>query len=428
MRISPELKAMSETAIKAEGLGKQYRIGLREDMTRNFREVLTGLITAPIRRFNRLREKSTGDDLFWAVRDASFEIRRGEVIGIIGRNGSGKSTLLKMLSRITDPTAGRAEIHGRVGSLLEVGTGFHPELSGRENIYLNGAILGMKKAEIDAKFDEIASFAEVEKFLDTPVKRYSSGMRVRLGFAVAAHLEPDILIVDEVLAVGDASFQKKCLGKMDSVAKEGRTVLLVSHNMGIITSLAKRVILLDRGSIRFIGEATEAVAFYMGDRAQKGGVDLRSHPNRLVGMTPALISARITDAKGNEKEVFFAGDDWYLELEYACEDHVKLAGAGTNIQTNTGQRIGTLCTYMCSPPPFRIPSKGKIRFHIPNLRLYPGTYSVSVAIGTHPKALYDKVDPALTFSVEPTDIYGTGYIVKPSWGIWAFDGSYEILE
>jgi len=419
---------MSETAIRTEGLGKQYRIGVQEVMTRNFREVLTGLIMAPIRRFNRLREKSTGDDLIWAVRDVSFEVKRGEVIGIIGRNGAGKSTLLKMLSRITDPTAGRAEIYGRVGSLLEVGTGFHPELSGRENIYLNGAILGMKKAEIDRKFDEIAAFAEVEKFLDTPVKRYSSGMRVRLGFAVAAHLEPEILIVDEVLAVGDAEFQKKCIGKMDKVAKEGRTVLLVSHNMGIITSLAERVLLLEQGRIKFIGEPSEAVSYYLGDKARRGGVDLRNHPNRLNGMTPALISARITDAEGNEKDVFFAGEDWYLELEYACEENVKLAGAGTNIQTSTGQRVGTLCTYMCSPPPFHIPSKGKIRFCIPNLRLYPGNYSVSVSIGTHPKMLYDKVDPALTFTVEPTDVYGTGYIVKSSWGIWAFEGSYEILE
>ena len=227
---------MSDIVIRVDSLSKQYRIGGKQEGYRTLRDTLTETFVSPFRRARKLlRGHAYGaaelDEIIWALRDISFEVKRGEVVGIIGRNGAGKTTLLKILSRITEPTEGYAEIHGRVGSLLEVGTGFHPELTGRENIYLNGAILGMKKAEIERKFDEIVDFAEIEKFIDTPVKHYSSGMYVRLAFAVAAHMEPEILLVDEVLAVGDAAFQKKCLGKMGEVAEGGRTVLFVSHNM-----------------------------------------------------------------------------------------------------------------------------------------------------------------------------------------------------
>src|SRR5580692_3762847 len=245
---------MTDIAIRCEGIAKQYRIGERERY-RALRDVITDMVTAPFRRVRSASQDSSHgngnnkETRFWALKDVSFEIKRGEVAGIIGRNGVGKSTLLKILSRITEPTRGSADIWGRVGSLLEVGTGFHPELTGRENIYLNGAILGMSKAEIARKFDEIVAFAEVDKFLDTPVKRYSSGMYMRLAFAVAAHLEPEILIVDEVLAVGDAAFQKKCLGRMREVSSQGRTVLFVSHNMGAITSLCQKAFWLDRGRL-----------------------------------------------------------------------------------------------------------------------------------------------------------------------------------
>ncbi|MGB2985699.1 MAG: ABC transporter ATP-binding protein [Phycisphaerae bacterium] len=255
---------MSRPEILVEGISKRYRIGLAPERYPTFREAIVGAITAPIRRWRRLREHGNGDDTIWALKDISFEVQPGEVVGIIGRNGAGKSTLLKILSRITEPTEGRAELCGRVASLLEVGTGFHPELTGRENIYLNGAILGMKKAEIDRKFDEIVAFAEIEKFLDTPVKRYSSGMYVRLAFAVAAHLEPEVLIVDEVLAVGDAAFQKRCLGKMHDVAAgEGRTVLFVSHNMGAVQNLCQRVIWLNEGKLERDGDPGEVVSQYL---------------------------------------------------------------------------------------------------------------------------------------------------------------------
>src|SRR5579884_3769862 len=240
---------MSEVAVRAEGLGKEFHISQLQRGSKSFREVVVDAFLSPARRMARLlRGHATGaadlDDTIWALRGVNFEIRKGEVVGIIGKNGAGKSTLLKILSRITEPTEGFVEIHGRAGSLLEVGTGFHPELTGRENIYLNGAILGMTRAEIRRKFDEIVDFAGVEKFLDTPVKRYSSGMYVRLAFAVAAHLEPEILVIDEVLAVGDAEFQKKCLGKMGEVAGGGRTVLFVSHHMGSVARLCSRVVAL----------------------------------------------------------------------------------------------------------------------------------------------------------------------------------------
>lgn len=245
---------MNDIAIRVEGLSKQYYIGRQQEKYKTLRETLADTFAAPFRRVGKLvRGQATGaaglDETIWALKDASFEIKRGEVVGIIGRNGAGKSTLLKILSRITEPTKGYADIYGRVGSLLEVGTGFHNELTGRENIYLNGAILGMKRTEIDDKFDQIVAFAEIDKFIDTPVKHYSSGMYLRLAFAVAAHLEPEILLVDEVLAVGDARFQRKCLNKMQDVGQQGRTVLFVSHNMPAITRLCPRTILLDDGQV-----------------------------------------------------------------------------------------------------------------------------------------------------------------------------------
>jgi lipopolysaccharide transport system ATP-binding protein len=265
---------MSDVVIRAENLGKQYTRGKRQGYE-TLRERLTRLGTAPLRAvtraFGAAGEETNGNgEQFWALRDVSFKVKRGEVVGIIGRNGAGKSTLLKILSRITEPTTGWVEIDGRVASLLEVGTGFHPELTGRENVYLNGAILGMPRAEIARKFDEIVAFAEVEESIDTAVKFYSSGMYLRLAFAVAAHLEPEILIVDEVLAVGDVQFQKKCLGKMGEVAKGGRTVLFVSHNMSAVQALCTDAVVLDRGQVVFVGIPSDSVSFYVSRNMQDG--------------------------------------------------------------------------------------------------------------------------------------------------------------
>ena len=263
---------MNDIAIRVENLSKRYRIGLKDQMHDTFAGAMMAFVKRPIRNLRNLRRLSSFDengspaeDILWALRDISFDVKRGEVVGIIGSNGAGKSTLLKVISRITEPTSGRVIMRGRVSSLLEVGTGFHPELTGRENVYLNGTILGMRKKEIDRKFDEIVDFSEVEKFIDTPVKRYSSGMRVRLAFAVAAYLEPEILIVDEVLSVGDASFQRKCLGKMENVAGQGRTVLFVSDNMSAVNRLCPNSIWLDNGSLIQFRETSSVISSYLQD-------------------------------------------------------------------------------------------------------------------------------------------------------------------
>jgi lipopolysaccharide transport system ATP-binding protein len=294
----------SDLAIQVEGLGKRYRIGAKQEPYGTLRDTLAKTATAPYRAVRSAFKRREGGhgaakaNEIWALRDVSFEVRRGEAVGVIGRNGAGKSTLLKTLSRITEPTTGYADINGRIGSLLEVGTGFHPELTGRENIFLNGAILGMKRAEITAKFDEIVSFAEVDKFIDTPIKYYSSGMYLRLAFSVAAHLEPDILLVDEVLAVGDMAFQKKCMGKMEDVTAEGRTVLFVSHNLGAIKELCKTGIVLKDGVVGFHGPIVDGIAYY--SRDPQSGVGAETRPaNRgtrwasikVNGVDAALSSA-----------------------------------------------------------------------------------------------------------------------------------------
>jgi lipopolysaccharide transport system ATP-binding protein len=314
---------MGDLVIRAEGLGKQYRIGALQQGYRTLRETLVDAAKAPYRRIRRIvrREAPPEDQLIWALRDINFEVHQGEVLGIIGRNGAGKSTLLKVLSRITEPTTGRVRVAGRVGSLLEVGTGFHPELTGRENIYLNGAILGMQHAEIDRRFDEIVAFSEIEKFIDTPVKHFSSGMFLRLAFAVAAHLTPESLLVDEVLAVGDDRFQKKCMGKMESVGKEGRTVLFVSHNMNAIHRLCQRVILLEDGRVKCDGDTAEVIAQYLNaDRSEtdcKEWFDAVQAPGEAAAR---LKRVRLLDRRGKPRSSFEIREPVEIEVEYWAFD------------------------------------------------------------------------------------------------------------
>jgi lipopolysaccharide transport system ATP-binding protein len=324
---------MSKSIIKINNLSKCYRIGTKEKGYKTFREAIIDGISAPFRnlkklqrltRFNNNGNNERSNDIIWALRDISCEIDEGEVLGIIGRNGAGKSTLLKILSRITEPTGGIIEINGRVSSLLEVGTGFHPELTGRENIFLNGAVLGMRKREIEEKFDEIVSFAEIEKFLDTPVKRYSSGMYVRLAFAVAAHLEPEILLVDEVLAVGDIAFQKKCLGKMGEVAKGGRTVLFVSHNMESIQKLCTQAILLHEGTVLMKGSTDEVISNYLGEKMKRMGEQIWSNINKAPGDDVVRVHAiRVLDRNRKVCTNFDVRDPVSIEIEYWVleEDH-----------------------------------------------------------------------------------------------------------
>src|SRR5262245_7548356 len=313
---------MGDLAIRVVGLSKLYRIGLAGSRHKVFGDTIAG-VGSKISQFirhstaSKLVTRDSNSNTFWALKDVSFEVKRGEVVGIIGRNGAGKSTLLKILSRIVEPTTGRAEIHGRVGSLLEVGTGFHPELTGRENIYLNGAILGMKRVEIRRKFDEIVAFADIERFLDTPVKRYSSGMYVRLAFAVAAHLDPEVLIVDEVLAVGDGAFQKKCLNKMEDVGKEGRTVLFVSHSMPAITRMCERAILLDGGSLLREGPSHSVVNSYVSSGLGPTSVREWTDPEKAPGGEVARLRAvRVRGRGGQITDTIDIRDPVSVEMEY----------------------------------------------------------------------------------------------------------------
>jgi lipopolysaccharide transport system ATP-binding protein len=331
---------MDDIAIRVENLGKQYRIGLTPMRYRTLRESLAESISREGRSKRAANKEEFGT--IWALRDVSFEVYKGQVLGVIGRNGAGKSTLLKILSRITEPTEGYAEIHGRVGSLLEVGTGFHPELSGRENIYLNGAILGMRREEIGRKFDEIVAFSEVEKFIDTPVKRFSSGMYLRLAFAVAAHLEPQILVVDEVLAVGDAEFQRKCLGKMNDVAQEGRTVLFVSHNMSAILRLTQETILLDQGRIVLRAPTPQAVDHYMASGFSQSGErtwEIEEIPAESAPFRP--IALRVSDQNQRTFDRVRSTDPILIEVEYVLDAPIKGLRVGVYVQTTLGEFVFT---------------------------------------------------------------------------------------
>jgi len=334
---------MSDLAIRVENISKQYRIGLAHSRPDTMRD----LIMSKVRRFRHVFKigemgNHASPSHIWALKDVSFEVQRGQVLGIVGRNGAGKSTLLKILSRVTDPTEGYGEIHGRVGSLLEVGTGFHPELSGRENIYLNGAILGMRREEINRKFDEIVEFSEVNKFIDTPVKRYSSGMYLRLAFAVAAHLEPEILVVDEVLAVGDVEFQRKCLGKMNDVAQEGRTVLFVSHNMSAVLRLTQETIILDEGRIVMRAPTAEAVDHYLNMGLTKQGE--RYWLSESLSSEGALfrpVALRVLNPQGQIVDTVHASEGFSIELAYNLSESITGLRVGLYMMTTRGEYIFT---------------------------------------------------------------------------------------
>jgi len=329
--------------IQAENLGKRYRIGLAPQKYQTLSENITNALSSPLRAMRRVQApKQDAADTIWALRGVDFEVHQGQVLGIIGRNGAGKSTLLKILSRITEPTTGSVTIRGRVGSLLEVGTGFHPELTGRENIFLNGAILSMKRAEIESKFDEIVAFSEVEQFIDTPVKRYSSGMYLRLAFAVAAHLEPEILVVDEVLAVGDAEFQKKCLGKMGDVAQQGRTVLFVSHNMSAILRLTQESLVLEKGRLVLRAPSPEAVDYYLSAGNTAAGERMWEAGEVPADATPFRpIAMRLQDKSGNVVDTVRSIEPFTIEVEYSLSAPLTGLRIGIYISTSRGEYVLT---------------------------------------------------------------------------------------
>jgi lipopolysaccharide transport system ATP-binding protein len=385
----------TDPVISAHQLGKRYQLGIARHDT--LRDRLVHAVRAPL---NRLRGVTIPDPTdFWALRDVSFAVQRGEVLGVVGRNGAGKSTLLKILSRITEPTTGQVRIRGRVASLLEVGTGFHPELSGRENIFLNGAILGMSRAEIRRKFDEIVAFAEVERFLDTAVKHYSSGMYVRLAFAVAAHLEPEILIIDEVLAVGDAEFQTKCLGKMESIARShGRTIFFVSHNMSAIVRLCQRALLLERGQVVLDGRTNVVVDRYLGSRHGVTGAaaDL-AREGRIAGAPITLRSIAINGGAPivNRQPLVFA-------LEFEASAPVDAVGFGIGICGFDGRRILTLESD-CDGAFFRVPAAGRrsVELTLPAIDLVPGRYQLDVGAYDANHREFHYVPGCATLEVQP---------------------------
>jgi len=423
---------MVQSAIQVQDLSKRYHIGRRQGY-QTLREKLTDLAAAPFRRLRSFgRSSDREEDTIWALRDVSFEVASGEVIGIIGRNGSGKSTLLKILSRITEPTSGRAELRGRVGSLLEVGTGFHPELSGRENVFLSGAILGMSRREIREQFDQIVDFSGIGKFLDTPVKRYSSGMRVRLGFSVAAHLKPEILLVDEVLAVGDAEFQKQCLGKMGDVAHQGRTVLFVSHNMDAVLKLCGRTVLLANGRCVCCGPTADVVERYLEAACgqHSGLVDLREHAGRPNGMRRMIQSLGLL-AEGSTtryRTTVKTGDGLVLQVRYDT-GNASLDYAVLGISSLLGERVCTVGTHLC--PEFRGPFRGQgvLECRLPHVPLADGEYNVLVAIGTRtPPQVLDEVTEALRFRVECGNYFGTGTTLLRRQGYLAQRSQWSVKQ
>ena len=411
---------MSPVAISVRGLSKCFKITHDAAALAGYRTLRDELRSAPRCLLSALfGERSSAAETFWALKDVSLDIKEGEVVGIIGKNGAGKSTLLKVLSRITEPTSGKADVYGRIGALLEVGTGFHPELTGRENIFLNGAVLGMSRAEIRRKFDEIIAFAEIEKFLDTPVKHYSSGMHVRLAFAVAAHLDPEILLVDEVLAVGDTNFQKKCLGKMEDVTRaQGRTALFVTHNLGAIAQLCANVIWLDEGKVRSSGPSSSVIAQYLATNARRGKV---SWPEGMANQTVTefkLLSARVRNSDGRISATLENTKPFTVEIDYAITKPLWNLRVGFSLNTSDGLCVFTTCDG--DDVEFRsrrTPGCYKACCEVPANLLGPSSYLVSVGADLPGVKILARGDNVLVIDVEDTSPHKTPWpregIIQP---------------
>jgi lipopolysaccharide transport system ATP-binding protein len=430
----------SDAVIRVEGLSKQYILGEKGFGTDGLRHLLHDVAAAPFRYLRRIGESKTRkleaaeprSVVFNALTDVTFDISRGEVVGIIGSNGAGKSTLLKILSRITEPTAGRIGINGRVASLLEVGTGFHPELTGRENIYLNGSILGMSKREIASKFDEIVAFAEVEKFLDTPVKRYSSGMYVRLAFAVAAHLQPEILVVDEVLAVGDAAFQKKCLGKMDHVAKEGRTILFVSHNMAAVQALCGRAILLERGKLIQQGRVQDVAQHYLHSVMATVEVPLEARQDRTGDGSVRIVAMKVQSL--DPDHVLRSSSRLRITIQYRSDSELRHPRFEVGIYDYTRDTgICLLDSDAAGGLPDVLPAQGEVTCVTEPFNVTAGRCNTFASIYKG-GALADCVAPAMTFDVVQADVHGSGKQASREWFLgllghrWSARPALELAE
>ena len=404
------------------GLSKRYRIGEYSADTQ-LREAIVNTLARLARR------KRVEHETVWAVNDVSFEVEQGEVLGIVGRNGAGKSTLLKLLSRITQPTSGTMKVRGRVASLLEVGTGFHEELTGRENIYLNGSILGMKKLEIDQRLEDIVEFSGISQFIDTPLKRYSSGMRLRLGFAVAAHLSPDILLVDEVLAVGDADFQKKCLDVMDGLRTSGRTVLFVSHNMAAVESLCSRCVWIEAGKLRAVGDARTIVRDYMRTfaRAAEGTVELANIESRSGNGHGRFTQMAFLNEAHQATNYIRSGDKLTLRLYYKANRVLRDLVVGINIHNEYGTLVAASNNWATGDDiPIAEPGNGFADFDIDCLYLLPGRYYLSLWLGKWSN-LHDVLKNCIAFDVEPSDYYGSGRGIDSSFGMVFFPSRWRSM-
>lgn len=408
-----------EPVIKVENVGKRYEIRRGNASYATFRDSLAGVF-----------KKKTTAETFWALKDLNFEIQPGERVGIIGRNGAGKSTLLKVLSRIVTPTTGRVTLNGRIASLLEVGTGFHPELSGRENIFLNGSILGMRRSEIRHRFDEIVAFSEVEKFLDTPVKRYSSGMYVRLAFAVAAHLDPEVLIVDEVLAVGDAEFQRKCLGKMKDVAGSGRTVILVSHNMAAIQHLCDRAIYLRSGELVTSGDTASVIRAYLSATGAQGSFNIEQRTDRSGNGKVRFLSMELLDEEGHQVQHFISGTTaiFKIKLKRSADIPLSQLHLSAGIDDDIGQRITLLSNEVTGSI---LEESGEsvidVCVRLPRLPLKQGEYGITL-FSSYGGEVCDWLQDAVKFTVESGDFFHTGKLPPDGQGNFFLDHSFYLLR
>lgn len=421
------MRSLNESVIQVEKLSKRFTLGERETHAQ-LREAIVRTLAAAFRPYANGNARD-GADTLWALRDVSFDVKQGEVVGLIGRNGAGKSTLLKILSRITRPTSGWARVRGRIGSLLEVGTGFHHELTGRENVFLSGAVLGMKKAEIQKKFDEIVAFSEVEQFLDTPLKRYSSGMQMRLAFAVAAHLEPEILLVDEVLAVGDAAFQKKCLGKMSDVASHGRTIIFVSHSMAAINALCSRALTLHQGKIKDQGPTADVTARYYAETiGQIERVDdISGLPREGTGKARfTSLSLQPFDTNGRPVDALYPGCDLRIEFEIECHAPIMESIAASIIYDQNGFRvIDTNTGQKGKYVELRPGEKARVCFDLREVLLKPGRYVVGLWLGRHGAETTDHLEYAGQFRVLEPPNTTEHPIVYPGVYLCRFD---EVIE
>ncbi|MEM6532636.1 MAG: ABC transporter ATP-binding protein [Myxococcota bacterium] len=418
--------------VSVRGLGKRYRLGAREERARSLRVALTRAVTAPLRNLRELQKLRNADEetdrTVWALDEVTFDVNAGEVLGVIGRNGAGKSTLLKVLGRITAPTRGEAELRGTLGSLLEVGTGFHPELSGRDNVFLSGSILGMDEAYIRNSFDEIVSFAGVEKFIDTPVKRYSSGMYVRLAFAVAAHLPSDILLVDEVLAVGDAEFQKKCLGKMSAVAESGRTILFVSHNLASVQRLCDRLLVLEHGRVKSLGDVDDGIHQYLS--AIDGAAEsLADRTDRSGSGALWVTGLDFRSIEGEPLPAATSGADLEVWIRTTRRTDRPLHGLTVSLELRTflDAPIAALSTRLTGETFTAVPDGAAFVCRIPRLPLPSGTYRIGVRLSEGYDTL-DRIDDAAKLDVVGGDFYGTGQTPKDRRLMVLMDGSWRMAE